>query len=178
MSIFQSLAQSRPGNEATLRPAVHFTGGIVVRVEQIGVLRVYRRVVRQSFFKNEGLKKPTRVREMPFCRAHLRHGLDDAILGLKGLAKFFAQLSNATIGRVQVIRAFAWLILQCSGRSSGRSYWKGRHEKDFRRKEGHARDKIDSVLPGAKSFLFVGLVLDDVVAFLIIVAYPAGFDPA
>jgi hypothetical protein len=47
------------------------------------------------------------VREMPFRRTHLGNGLDDAILRLKGFAKAFAQLSNATIGRVQVIRSFA-----------------------------------------------------------------------
>ena len=65
LPIFKRLAQSRPRNEPALGPAVHFTGSVVVRVEQEGVLRVNRRVVRQSFFKNKGLEKPTRVREMP-----------------------------------------------------------------------------------------------------------------
>jgi hypothetical protein len=79
---------------------------------------------------------------MPFRRTHLGNSLDDAILRLKGFAKVLAQLANATISRVQVIRPFAWLILQCSGRSSGRSYWKGTHEKTLGEKTGHARDKI------------------------------------
>ena len=86
---------------------MHLTSGIVVGIEQISVLRVDRRVIRQSFFEDEGLKKPTGVREMPFRRTHLGNSLDDAILRLKGFAKAFAQLSNATIGRVQVIRPFA-----------------------------------------------------------------------
>jgi hypothetical protein len=128
LPIFKRLAQSRTRNEPAFGPAVHFTGSIVVRVEEVGVLRVYRRVVRQSLFKNKGLEKPTRVREMPFRGAHLRHRLDDAILGFKRLAEFFAQFSNATIGRAQVIRQFAWLIPGCSGRSSRRSNWKGTHD--------------------------------------------------
>jgi hypothetical protein len=174
LPIFKRLAQSRPRNEPALGPAVHFTGSIVVRVEQVGVLRVYRRVVRQSFFKNKGLEKPTRVREMPFRGAHLGHRLDDAILGFKRLAEFFAQFSNATIGRAQVMQTFAWLIPGCSGRSPSRSYRKGRHDQDFSRKEGPRQRQNRRGLPGAKSFLFVGLVLD--CAF--IVTYPAGFDPA
>ena len=86
---------------------MHLAGGIVVGIEQISVLRVDRRVIRQSLFEDEGLKKPTGVREMPFRRTHLRNSLDDAILRLKGFAKVFAQLSNAMIGRVQVSRPFA-----------------------------------------------------------------------
>ena len=86
---------------------MHLTSGIVVGIEQISVLRVDRRVTRQSFFDDEGLKKPTGVREMPFCRTHLGNSLDNAILRLKSFAKAFAQLSNATISRVQVIRPFA-----------------------------------------------------------------------
>ena len=98
---------------------MHLTSSIVVGIEQISVLRVDRRVIRLSFFEHEGLKKPTGVREMPFRRTHLGNGLNDAILGLKGLAKALAQLSNATISRVQVVRSFAQLILACSDRSSG-----------------------------------------------------------
>ena len=86
---------------------MHLTSGIVVGIEQISVLRVDRRVIRQSFFEDEGLKKPTGVREMPFRRTHLGNGLDDAILRPKGFAKALAQLTNAIIGRVQVIRPFA-----------------------------------------------------------------------
>lgn len=114
---------------------MHLPSGIVVGIEQISVLRVERRVIRQSFFDDEGFKKPTGVREMPFRRTHLGNSLDDAILRLKGLAKVFAQLSDATVGRVQVFRPFAWLTLVCFGRSSVRSYWKGRHDEEFRRKE-------------------------------------------
>ena len=40
--------------------------------------------------------------------------------------------------------------------------------------DGPSVNFLPSDLPGAKSFLFVGLVLDCV----FIVAYPAGFDPA
>jgi hypothetical protein len=87
---------------------VHLTSGIIVGIEQISVLRVDRRVVRQSFFEDESLKKPARVRKMPFRRTHLGNGLDDAILRLKRLAKAFAQLSNPTIGSAQDIRLFAW----------------------------------------------------------------------
>jgi hypothetical protein len=115
---------------------VHLTSGIVVGIEQISVLRVDRRIVGQSFFEDEGLKKPAGVREMPFCRTHFGNSLDDAILRLKRFAKAFAQFANATIGRAQVVRRFAWLIPGCSGRSSRRSYWKGRHDQDFRKKEG------------------------------------------
>src|SRR6202521_4346805 len=50
---------------------MHLTSGIVVGVEQISVLRVDRRVIRQSCLDDEGLEKPTGVREMPFRRTHL-----------------------------------------------------------------------------------------------------------
>jgi hypothetical protein len=91
---------------------VHLTSGIIVGIEQISVLRVDRRVVRQSFFQKEGLKKPAGVRKMPFRRTNLGYSLDYAILRLKRFAKAFAQLSNATIGSAQVIRPFAWLIVR------------------------------------------------------------------
>ena len=115
---------------------MHLTSGIVVGIEQISVLRVDRRIVGQSFFEDESLKKPAGVGEMPFRRTHFGNSLDDAILRPKRFAKAFAQLSNATIGRAQVIRPFAWLIPGCSGGSFRRSDWKGRHDQDFRRKEG------------------------------------------
>src|ERR1700730_14804824 len=94
------------------------------------------RLGRQCILENEGLKKPAGMREMPFRRTHFGHSLDDAILRLKRFAKAFAQLANATIGRVQFIRRLTWLIPGCSGRSFRRSNWKGRHEQDFRGKEG------------------------------------------
>ena len=86
---------------------MHLASGIIVGIEQISALRVDRRIVGQSFFEDESLKKPAGVCEMPFRRTHLGNSLDDAILRLKGFAKAFAQLSNAMIGRVQVIRPFA-----------------------------------------------------------------------
>src|ERR1700736_6180756 len=104
MSVIHSLAESGPEQKPTLRPRVHLTGGIVVGIEQISVLRVDRRIVGQSLFEDEGLKKPAGMREMPFRRTHFGHSLDDAILRLKRFAKAFAQLANATIDRVQVIR--------------------------------------------------------------------------
>ena len=129
VSIFKCLAQSRPGNEPALGPAMHFTGGIIVRVEQIGVLRVYRCVVRQGLFENKGLEKPARVRKMPFRRARLRHRLDDTILGLKRLTELFAELPDVTVpGRV-ILRIFSFQSRRDGRFGSSGCCWRRRHQE-------------------------------------------------
>src|SRR4029077_21179303 len=101
--IFKRLTQSRSGDEYALRTAIHFTRGIIVRVEQVCVLRMYRCVVRQSLPENKGLEKPASVREMTFRGAYLRHSLNNAILGLERLAELFAEFPHPTVRSNEVV---------------------------------------------------------------------------
>ena len=73
---------------------MHIAGGIVVRIEKVSVLRDLRAVTLHPDFHDERLEKPARVREMPFCRTHVGHRLDDVIFRFKIPAKMSAEIAD------------------------------------------------------------------------------------
>ena len=66
---------------------MHVAGGVVIRIEMVGVLWDLGAVALHPNLHDEGLEKPARVREMPFRRTHVRHRLHDVIFRLERAAK-------------------------------------------------------------------------------------------
>ena len=73
---------------------MHGACGVVVGVKKEGVLRDLRAVPRDPDFHDERLEKPSRVREMPFRWAHVRHGLHHAIFRLQSATKANAEIAH------------------------------------------------------------------------------------
>ena len=76
---------------------MHITSGVVVRVEEVGVLRHLRAISLHPNLHHKCLEEPTGVREMPFRWTHVRHRLDDAIFGLKIAAKARAEIAHRPV---------------------------------------------------------------------------------
>src|SRR6516164_6177055 len=148
--IVKRLTESRSRDESAFGTAVHFTRGVIVRVEQVSVLRMYRCVVRQSLLENKGLEKPAGVRQMPFRGAYLRHGLNNAILGLERLAELFAEFPHPTIRSNEVVHFFPFEPWRGRRFGSRRYFWGGRHKRESRKKNGQGKKKT-SFQPSAES---------------------------
>ena len=142
--IFKRLTQSRSRDESAFGTAVHFTRGVIVRVEQVSVLRMYRCVVRQSLLENKGLEKPAGVRQMPFRGAYLRHGLNNAILWLERLAELFAEFPHPTVRSNEVVHFFPFELWRASRFGSRRCCWRGRHNEDSKKKIAGDKEKKTS----------------------------------
>src|SRR6266404_2181612 len=56
------------------------TGGLIIGVEEVGEGRVEDPIARVEPSEDERLEEPGRMREMPLCRADIRHRLDRLIL--------------------------------------------------------------------------------------------------
>jgi hypothetical protein len=50
-----------------------------------------------KLLKNDALEEPRCVPQVPFWRAHVRHGLYDVVFDAKGLAQTFGHLANGTV---------------------------------------------------------------------------------
>ena len=91
--------QRRPRQQSALRPRVHVADGDVVGVEQVVVLLVETPVGGIEVLKHEALEKPGDVREMPLCRADVRHALDDTVLRRQVPAQRKAAIPHLPVGR-------------------------------------------------------------------------------
>ncbi len=83
MSIVEDLEQGRPGQQAALRPRVHVTGRVVIGVEEKVVLLIEAPVSGKMRLQHEALEEPGDMRQVPLRRAHIRHGLHDAVFRLE-----------------------------------------------------------------------------------------------
>ncbi len=75
----QNLFERRPGEQAALRARVARADGFVIRVEEIAEGRIEHAVARQMRREDELLEKPGGVRQMPFGRTGVGHGLHGAV---------------------------------------------------------------------------------------------------
>ena len=62
---------------------MHGAGGVVIGIKQKCIFRDRRHISGDKFFEHECLKKPSRMRKMPFRRADVGHRLHDAVLRFK-----------------------------------------------------------------------------------------------
>ncbi len=90
----QNLFERRPGEQAALRARVAWPNGVVIRVEEIAEGRIEHAVTRQMRREDELLEKPGGVRQMPFGRAGVGHGLHGAV----GIAQPLHQRHAARAG--------------------------------------------------------------------------------
>ena len=59
-------------------------GALVIGIEQKGVIRIEAPITRHETGQNKGFEKPGYVRQMPFCRAGIGHGLHHHVLHREG----------------------------------------------------------------------------------------------
>jgi hypothetical protein len=82
---------------AALVAAVALARLDVVRVEQVGVLLVKRRIVGRVLAEDERLEEPADMRQVPLRGANVGHRLDDVVFRLQRLTKMLGELPHATI---------------------------------------------------------------------------------
>ena len=73
---------------------MHCAGRVVVRVEEIRVLRNRVAISGHPFLQDKRFKEPGGVGEMPFGRADFRHRLHDAILGREILRQTRGEIAD------------------------------------------------------------------------------------
>ena len=80
-TVCQHLSKRRPREQPALGAWMFGTDTVVVGVEKHPERRVVRLKPGRVRFQHKGLKKPGGMRQMPFDRARVWHGLRAAILG-------------------------------------------------------------------------------------------------
>ena len=73
---------------------MHIARSIVIGIEKVSVLWNFCPISPDEFFQDKSFEKPRGMREMPFGRADVRHGLHDAILGFETNTKRIGELSD------------------------------------------------------------------------------------
>ncbi len=76
---------------------MHVASGVVIGIEEIGVLRNFGAITLHPNFHHKGLEKPGGVCEMPLRRTDVGHRLDDVILRLEIPAKPRAEIAHLPI---------------------------------------------------------------------------------
>src|SRR6516225_10286739 len=69
----------------------------VIGIEEKCIGGMGRSIARTGWGQNEGFKKPTGVRQMPFRRAHIRHRLDDIIFRHQRLAEPLRKVAHLMV---------------------------------------------------------------------------------
>src|SRR6266516_2297334 len=83
-------------DQATQIAPMHIAGGIVVRIEEIAVLRNFGAIAWQPFFQNKSFEEPGGMGEVPFGWADVRHRLNNTIFGLEICAQTHREISYLT----------------------------------------------------------------------------------
>ncbi len=91
------LLHARARDQPAFRPAVPLSQRVVIRVEEIGVLRMKGLVPWKRGQEEKGLPKPGHVGNMPFGRTHVWHGLNDIIFSGKRFAQVLSEAANALV---------------------------------------------------------------------------------
>ena len=74
------LVERWPRQQSALRSRMPWAERFVIRIEEVGVVRVEWRVASRVAGEHDGLEEPGRVRDVPLGRARVRHGLQGLIL--------------------------------------------------------------------------------------------------
>ncbi len=82
-----NILNQRPRQQTAPGPWMHLARRVVIGIEQVMILIVKTTVTFFVGFENETLEKPGRVRQMPLGWTHVRHTLNDVILGREVLTK-------------------------------------------------------------------------------------------
>ena len=62
---------------------MHVARSVIVGIEKVSVLWNFCAISREEFFQDKSFEKPRGMREVPFGRTDVRHGLHDAIFGFE-----------------------------------------------------------------------------------------------
>ena len=73
---------------------MHVTGGVIIRIKEISVLGDFGAITRAELFEDKRFKKPCRMGEMPFCRTHVGHRLDDIVFRFETSAQTVGEVSG------------------------------------------------------------------------------------
>ncbi len=98
------LGHGWPRDQPAQVAPVHVARGVVVRIEEVSVLRNLGAIPRLPDFDDKRLEEPARMREMPLCRTHVRHRLDDAIFRLEIAAKARREIAHCPVTFEQLFR--------------------------------------------------------------------------
>ena len=58
---------------------MHVASSVIIGIEEVSVLWNFCAISRDEFFQDKRFEKPSGMREVPFGRTNVRHGLHDAI---------------------------------------------------------------------------------------------------
>ena len=86
-TIVAHLRDGRPREQPTLGAGLPRTDALIIGVEAIFEALVEHAIAGEEAFQQEGLEEPGGMREMPFGRARVVHGLHDLILIAQGCGK-------------------------------------------------------------------------------------------
>ncbi|MNR27764.1 hypothetical protein D3C85_1450500 [compost metagenome] len=97
-AVVEHLLQRGPRDQAALGPWVACAHALVIGVEQHAKRGVERRETRLVRLQHKGLEEPSGMRQMPFDRARIGHGLHAAILGRQRRGQRQADAAQAGVG--------------------------------------------------------------------------------
>src|SRR4029453_12932649 len=102
----------RPRDEPAPRPRVTRSGRDVVRVEEIGELRVENAIAGEMRDQEELLEEPGCVRPVPLGRARIRHRLHHLVLGAQGIGPALGLRAHGAKGfapvGARIVRRGGW----------------------------------------------------------------------
>lgn len=107
-AVLIDLPNGRASNEAAPGAHVPFSEGVVVRVEEVGILRMWRLVAWKSGGKKERLEKPADMGQMPFGWANIWHGLNHIVFGDERLAQGFGEAAHVLIAFYKICPGSRW----------------------------------------------------------------------
>src|SRR6267142_5336856 len=73
---------------------MHVARSVIIGIEKVSVLWNFGAIFWVEFFQDKSFEKPRGMREMPFGRTDVRHGLDDAIFGFETSTQRVRELSD------------------------------------------------------------------------------------
>ena len=96
-SISKNFISRRAGHIAALRSQNSRPGSLIVAIEEECELGVKDGIITARLGQDERLKKPRRVRKVPFRGTYIWHRLRDEIFRLESFDNIYSQLPNAVI---------------------------------------------------------------------------------
>ena len=96
-AVVEQLLHRRARQQAAARTGVHGADAVVVGVEEVAKVRVVKFVVLRSALQHELFEEPGGVRQVPFGRTRIRHGLHHIVLGGQGRAQLDRSVPHLSV---------------------------------------------------------------------------------
>ena len=116
-AVLRDLVDARPREQTALRARVPRTDRFVVRVEEVRVRGVERRVAGEPGREDERLEEPGGVGPVPLRRAHVGHRLHDLVFGGERRGERLGVVAHAAVVRRASVARSADVASAVTGRA-------------------------------------------------------------